>query len=215
LRNGALHHDVFFMPTELIVIRHGVTHWNLQGRVQGLTDIELHPDGIRQAQALAERLAQTTVHSVYSSDLKRAYQTAQWIAQRHNLPITPHPGLRERSFGIWEGLTVTEIETQYPEEWRRFRGEDPDFIVPQGVCLRQFGVASIVCLEAIAARHVGERVVVVTHGGVIKALLRHTLNLSVTTGYRQENTAVNVFSFENAQWRLDVCGDTSHLASSG
>ena len=201
------------MPTELLIIRHGKTAWNIEGRLQGSQDIELHPIGVRQAEALAERLQDETFTALYSSDLKRAAQTAECIARRTHHQVQFHRGLRERNFGIFEGMTGAEIEAQYPEAWVRFRRWDPDLVVPNGDSLRQYYEAAIACVEELARKHQDERIVLVTHGIFISSLLRHTLGIPFSTPsrYKGLNTSISRFFFENGTWTLMTFGDTNHL----
>jgi len=199
--------------TELIIVRHGKTAWNLEGRLQGQQDTDLHPLGLRQAEALAERLQHEPLAAIYSSDLKRAAQTAAPVAKRKQQPIILHSGLRERNFGIFEGKTRTELETQFPEEWGKFHSYDPDYVMPNGASLREFYKNGIGCLEEIANKHPGERIFVVTHGGLLGGLLRHALGIPYATpsGYQGVNTAINIFAFVRNVWMLKTWGDINHL----
>lgn len=201
------------MKTELIIVRHAKSIWNAERRLQGIMDIDLHPIGYQQAEALAERLATEHFHAIYSSDLKRAYQTAECIARKTGHQIITHEGLRERNFGILQGLTGQEIAERYPQDWERFRRWDPDYVVPEGVSLREFYESGIDCFENIAQLHPDERLVIVTHGGLLNGLLRHTLGipLSAPTKFRRVNTAINVFCFEDSSWYLHTWGNVDHL----
>jgi probable phosphoglycerate mutase len=151
--------------TELLLVRHGETDWNRDRRIQGHTDVPLNETGRRQAEELAQTLARERVDAVYSSDLARAVQTARPVADRLGLEVETMPELRERDFGSWEGLTDLEIADRYPAHsgpWGD--GETPDEL------LARLDVA----LREIAARHPGGRVVVVSHGGPIRRLLRRS-----------------------------------------
>lgn len=199
--------------TELIIVRHGKTAWNLEQRIQGSTNTELHPLGLRQAEALAERLAQERFHAIYSSDLKRAYQTAECIAGKTNHNVIPHEGLRERNFGVFEGMTANDIQKDYPEAWERFKNWDPDYTMPKGVSLRDYQKSSIKSLEEIAGKHPGERLVIVTHGGFLSGLMRHTLQIPFSTPSRFKgfNTGINTFVYQDSTWTLQTWGDINHL----
>lgn len=201
------------MKTELIIVRHAKSLWNAEHRLQGVMDIDLHPIGVQQAEALADRLSREAFQAIYSSDLKRAYHTAECIARKTQHQITTHAGLRERNFGILQGLTAEQIQEQYPHDWERFRRWDPDYTIPQGVSLREYYESGVACVEQIANRHPGERIVIVTHGGILNGLLRHTLSipLSLPTRFTQVNTAINVFAFRENIWYLDIWGDVNHL----
>ena len=105
------------IATRIIAIRHGETAWNVDTRIQGQLDIPLNAHGQWQAQRLADALAlQEPLHAVYTSDLKRAHQTASTVAQRMGLEAVPHWGLRERGFGDFQGKTFSEIERDLPQE---------------------------------------------------------------------------------------------------
>jgi uncharacterized phosphatase len=153
------------MPTTILLVRHGETDWNAARRVQGQTDRPLTERGRRQARALADALEDETFDAVYSSDLSRARDTAKAIAARRGLDVKLHPGLREKDFGTWEGLTDTEVLARFPEARRGHwgDGETPDE-------LRERVLRS---LREIAASHPGERVLVVAHGGPLRVVLRH------------------------------------------
>ena len=149
--------------TTILLVRHGETDWNLQRRVQGHSDTPLNDNGRAQALALADTLDDVELDAVYASDLARAFETARIVAERRGLPVTSVPGLRERNFGTWEGLTDTEIFERYPAakngSWGDAETQDE---------MRERVLAA---LHEIAAVHPGGRVLVVTHGGPVRRLL--------------------------------------------
>jgi probable phosphoglycerate mutase len=140
--------------TTLLLVRHGETDWNAEGRLQGHTDRPLNDHGRRQAAALAERLADDDIDAVYASDLARARETAEILAERLGLPVVTDPDLRERNWGNWEGLTGTERDRV------EYVGEDRE----------AHGARVIQAVRRIAAQHPGERIVVVTHGGSLRRI---------------------------------------------
>ena len=150
---------------QILLARHGETDWNLGRRVQGHTDIPLNATGIAQAQALADELAREPIVAVYSSDLSRALDTAGAVAARHRLPVSVDPDLREKNFGSWEGLTDTEISERFPDAKRGVWGD--------GETTEQVSQRVVAAVERIAARHPGGAVLVVAHGGPLRALLKH------------------------------------------
>ena len=164
--------------TSLLVIRHGETAWNAEHRIQGHLDIPLSATGIRQAACLADRLAGETVDAVYSSELARAWLTAAPLAARLGLDIIADTRLRERSFGVFEGLTVDEIATQHPEGFRRWRERDPAWAIDGGESGQQLIDRVLSALHDIVARHRGETVAVVTHGGVLDVVYRAARSLA-------------------------------------
>lgn len=202
------------MPTaELIIVRHGQTRWNLDGRIQGHLDSELTPLGLRQAEAVAARLAEERLDAVYSSDLRRSLRTAEVICRSAGLPVVPDPRLRERSMGLFEGLTFEEIRRRYPEDYARFAARGPEYAIPGGESMRQCHERVIVGLQAVADRHPGRRAVVVTHGGPLSAAFRHTMGLPVNAPrcWSLFNASINRFEVQEDRWQLVVWGDLRHL----
>jgi probable phosphoglycerate mutase len=199
--------------TKLIVVRHGETHANLYGRWQGHSDSPLTKAGIAQAEAVAQRLKGCRFSRLYSSDLGRALQTAQIIADRTGHEIILDERLRERHLGVFQGLTRAEMEATYPEEWHLYRTAGPDYAIPGGESAPQRFERSTTCLREIATHHPGETVVIITHGGVLNGLLRHTLGipLEAPRRFRIWNASINVFLFDGENWLLDTWGDVSHL----
>jgi 2,3-bisphosphoglycerate-dependent phosphoglycerate mutase len=202
-------------PTEVIVVRHGETTWNLEGRRQGHLDSPLTPKGIAQAEALAQRLKGEHFGALYSSDLGRACQTAEIIASATGHGIAVDGRLRERNLGIFQGLRSDEIQKFYPEEYRLHRTSGPDFVIPGGESARQQVERNIRCLEELTQQHPGQRIAVVTHGGVLSGLFRHTFSIPLDAPRRFEflNCSINVFTYEQNLWMLQTWGDVSHLNS--
>lgn len=200
--------------TSVIVIRHGETEWNREKRMQGTTDTLLSDVGRAQALALGRRLATRDFSALYSSDLSRARDTASAIAERTDREVVTDPRLRERRFGIFEGLTTAEIVARYPEEHARFASRDPDYEVPGGESARAFTGRCLGCLAEIADRHRGAEVVVVTHGLVLDSLYRaaHGLGHGDRRPVPLINASLNLFDYGGGAWRLVLWGDVSHLA---
>ena len=151
------------MPARIILARHGETDWNLERRWQGHSDRPLNDTGREQAETLAAELADEPIDAVYSSDLVRAHETARIVADRLGLDVVTVPGLRERRFGSWEGLQDVEVERLFPGV-----NGAPD-AEPRGEMARRV----LESLERIAAANHGRTVLVVSHGGPIRAILRH------------------------------------------
>jgi len=200
--------------TQLIIVRHGQTEWNIAGIRQGHLDSRLTSKGIAQAKALAQRLAQEKFDALYSSDLGRAVQTAMEIADLTGHEIVTDPCLRERHLGIFQGLNAEEIAEKYPDERRMLRTMGPDYVIPGGESMRQQVERNVSYLNDLAQKHSGETIVVVTHGGVVSGFFRHTLAIPLDAPRRFEfvNAGVNVFIYEQENWMLLTWGDVSHLA---
>ena len=200
--------------TEILLIRHGETLWNQQHRMQGQHDSPLTPLGLQQARQLAQRLKALSFAALYSSDLGRAHQTARCIADETGHEVVSERGLRERGFGIFEGLTNNEIEARYPDHYEPFAKRDPDYVMPEGESARHFRQRCVGCLETIALRHDRETIVVVTHGLVLDALYRTacSMALDVPRGFPLLNCSMNTFRYTHEGWRAVAVCDVAHLA---
>ena len=201
--------------TEILLVRHGETLWNQQGRMQGQHDSPLTATGLHQARQLARRLARTTFAALYSSDLGRAHQTARCIADETGHEIVAEQGLRERHFGIFEGLTNAEIKTRYPEDYELFAKRDPQYVMSGGESAAQFMARVVSTLDRIAAEHSGGTIVVVSHGLVLDALYRTAVKmaLEIPRGFPLLNCSVNTFRRNADGWGVvNVC-DVEHLAT--
>jgi len=199
--------------TRLILVRHGESVWNLEGRYQGQLDSRLTPKGLAQSGALAARLAGHKFVALYSSDLGRAMQTAEVIAEQTGHRILTDSRLRERHLGIFQSLSKKEIKQKFAEEYRLFKAADPHYVVPGGESASQACTRMRGCLEELARRHVGESMAVVAHGGVLSVLFRHTLMLTLEAPRRFErrNASWNAFRCDDGKWVVETWGDVSHL----
>ncbi len=202
--------------TELILVRHGITPWNRERRFQGQIDIPLSDEGVQQALRTGRRLAGVPVTAVYSSDLSRARQTAEPIASSRALQLRFEPGLRERHYGGFEGLTRDELVRDHSDAFRRWREREPDFSLPGegGETLRQFFARVEATLHVLVARHPGETVVAVTHGGVLDCAYRVATGLSLTAPREFDllNASLNRIGWDGGGFRLIGWGDVEHLA---
>jgi 2,3-bisphosphoglycerate-dependent phosphoglycerate mutase len=203
--------------TRFIIVRHGQTQWNHRGIRQGHLDSDLTARGIAQAKALGIRLAREHFTTLYSSDLGRAVHTARIIAASTGHEIVTDARLRERHLGIFQGLDGDQIRAKYPEEHRLHRTVGPDYVIPEGESVRQQVARNVAYLTQIAPKHLGETIVVVTHGGVLSGLFRHTFSIPFDAPRRFEftNAGLNVFNYEKGNWFLQTWGDTSHLCEVG
>lgn len=203
--------------TQFIIVRHGQTQWNHRGIRQGHLDSDLTARGIAQAKALGIRLAREHFTTLYSSDLGRAVHTARIIAASTGHEIVTDARLRERHLGIFQGLDGDQIRAKYPEEHRLHRTVGPDYVIPEGESVRQQVARNVAYLTGIATTHVGQSIVVVTHGGVLSGLFRYTFSIPFDAPRRFEftNAGLNVFNYQQGNWFLQTWGDTSHLCEVG
>jgi broad specificity phosphatase PhoE len=151
--------------TRILLVRHGETDWNLNRRLQGHADRPLNETGRMQARGLAAELAEEPLQAVYSSDLSRASETARIVADARGLDVTMLPELRERYFGTWEGLTDEEIHERFPEA--------ADGVLGDGESRDELDRRILAALNRIAGEHPDGTVLVISHGGPLRAVLRH------------------------------------------
>jgi probable phosphoglycerate mutase len=203
------------LTTQLLVIRHGETAWNAEHRIQGHLDIPLSPAGITQAARLAERLAGERIDAVYSSELARAWLTAQPLAGRLGLEVIPEPRVRERCFGIFEGLTLDEVAERHPAAFQRWRERDPAWAMDGGESGQQLIERVLDALHDIAGRHRGQTVAIVTHGGVLDVAYRaaRALDWDAPREHQMLNASINRLrvTFSPPAIAMIDWGDVLHL----
>lgn len=195
-------------------IRHGETDANRQLRFQGQIDTPLNANGLAQAQRLAARLADVPHDRLFTSDLQRARQTAAPLAEAWAQPAEPLPALREQSFGILEGVPVADVPVLHPELWARWLDHQADFALPGGESLRRFHERVLGAVRTLAQAHAGERIAVVTHGGVLDMLWRHA-NALPLHGRRDcpiPNTGINRLRWVGDRLEIEVWADDAHVA---
>lgn len=202
------------MSTRLFLVRHGATQLTAEDRFAGAVGVDLSDEGRAQARALARRLASDRICAVYASPLSRTMETASLVAEPHRLPIVTRDGLREISHGRWEGLTRTEVEQNFPDEYAAWEA-DPFTFAPKdgesgvGVLARALPV-----IREIVVAHQNENVLVVSHKATIRLLLSSLLGFDAR-GYRdrldQSPACLNVLDFKDpVRARLMLFNDVSH-----
>jgi 2,3-bisphosphoglycerate-dependent phosphoglycerate mutase len=199
--------------TRVLAIRHGETAWNLATRIQGQLDIALNDTGHWQARRLALAVADAGLSALYASDLQRARKTAQAVAAQCGLAVVADAGLRERSFGIFEGRTYAEIEQHWPVLAQRWRRRDPDFGPDGGEALAAFYARSVACATRLAARHPGETIALVAHGGVMDCLYRAATRVSLQAPrtWQLGNAGINRLLYSPEGFTLVGWNDEQHL----
>ena len=200
-------------PTRIIAIRHGETAWNADTRIQGHTDIALSNVGRRQAARLGLALAGEPITAIYASDLLRAWETADYVGRAIAVPVTPEAGLRERSFGEFEGKTFADIEALLPAQAQRWRKRDPDFSPAGGESLVTLRDRVVGAASRLAARHPGELIALVGHGGVMDVLYRAATRLDIQAPrtWALGNAAINRLLWTLEGFTLVGWADTRHL----
>ena len=202
----------------LYLVRHGETEWNAQGRLTGHTDIGLSEQGRQQARAIAQRLAEVTFDAAYSSDLSRTTETARIIlAQQPEVTLTATPQLRERHYGVFEGLTVAEREASYPDMFTASVTNDLDFAPTGGETMVQVGARMAAFVAELRERHLEETVLIAGHGGALRATLPALLDLPLEALWRLflDNCSLSIvdtYPESGGVWAvLRLFNDTSHL----
>ena len=161
------------MTTQLVLIRHGQTQWNRVGRWQGQANPLLSMLGRRQARRAGKELLGARLEHLYSSDLHRALETAQIIGAALGLAVIPDPRLREINLGRWQGMLSVDIETQYPDEFRRWHTSPLTMRPPDGEDIHTLAARVLEAISEIALRHPGQRIGVVAHELPIAVVLAH------------------------------------------
>jgi len=210
------------MTTQICFIRHGETDWNVERRIQGQTDVPLNDTGRKQALAMAFNAAHHEFHAIYSSSLVRAHDTARMLAERRGLEVQTLPQLRERHFGIFQGLTKAEGEQRHPEAYARYRARDPEYDfgpfdglrTGTGESLNAFAARVESAVDHLVRHHNNQLIAAVTHGGVLDILYRKATGRPLHTArdFAIPNCALNWFSFDEHGLHLDAWDDHHYLA---
>ena len=197
----------------ILLTRHGLTDWNKDHIFQGSTDRDLSPEGLAQAVKLSMRVMSWGAEAVYTSPLKRAFVTAQEIAGSQGLTPIILPELEEIHFGDWEGKSIPQLKAEKPDEFLRWE-EDPFFNCPPNA--EQWPELVIRLEAAIQTITSGsyERVIAVTHGGIIRAMLSIMLDLTPSSVWRMEISNCSLTCVDCDEWgrfRLVFLNDASHI----
>ena len=207
------------LPTELLLVRHGETDWNRRQSFQGQIDTALNERGLAQALRLGARLHREhgarPFDRLVVSDLLRARQTAAPAAERLGLALQPLSSLREQAFGILEGLTFDEIRIKHPGEFAQWARHDADYALPGGAENRRaFHARAIGALQDLALSHPGQRLMVLTHGGVLDLVWREARGLPLL-GPREcaiPNAGLNRVQVIDGRFEIVDWADDAHLA---
>jgi 2,3-bisphosphoglycerate-dependent phosphoglycerate mutase len=207
------------MTTRICFIRHGETDWNVDKRIQGQTDIPLNETGRTQALAMAFSAAHHDFDAIYSSDLMRAHDTAKMLAERRGLAIKTLPQLRERHYGIFQGITAAEGKMRHPEAHAHYLARDFDYNFETGESIHGFTVRVAAAVREMARHHANQTIAAVTHAGVLDIIYRRSTGRPLHTprDFIIPNCALNWFRFdpqgkEEYAWHLEAWDDHHYLA---
>lgn len=202
------------MTTRICIVRHGETAWNVERRIQGHTDIPLNRTGQAQALAMAYNAGHHHFSAIYSSDLVRAFDTARAIGEREGIVVRPLPLLRERHYGIFQGITAAEGVIRYPEAHARYLARDPHYDFETGETMLHFAARVAQGFDWIVRHHAGQTLCAVTHSGVLDILYRKATGRPLETprDFVIPNCALNWFKFDEHGCHLEKWADRHHLA---
>lgn len=197
---------------QVLLIRHGQTDWNVDGRWQGSLPVGLNDVGRAQAQALASHLSQRKLGSIYSSDLPRALETATVIGAKFGLTPITDVRLQEFNLGVFQGLTREEIRARFPLEYSGFEADYWNYVITQGESRRALQTRAYEAFCDIVMKGQGPEVAIVSHGGTIRMLLLRLFEGSPELNhFHVENTSLTTVVREGNEWRLSGLALVPHL----
>lgn len=201
------------MTNTIYIVRHGQTEWNLLGKTQGHGNSDLTPKGMEQAELLADSMTKYPIDYIYSSDLGRAYQTAEIIGNKLNIEVEKTEALREMNFGTWEGRIIKDIIEEDPELYKMWRNEPHLAKIPQGETLSQIKERTDAFIKEINEKYDGKHIVLVTHSLCARIMLLSFLDSDVKNIYRinQANTALNIIELRDYGPVVMKMNDTTHI----
>lgn len=198
---------------DLIMVRHGVTKWNEDKRYIGSTDLGLTDRGLAQAKAASGYLAKESIPKIYTSEFKRARQTANIIAEPHNAEVFVLPDLNEIDFGKWEGLTFEQIEDGWPDFVSRWLANEEGY-PPDGESIIGFYERAKSAIEQVINKESEGTIVIVAHAGTIKLILCNLLGLSVQDIWKTKQDSASISRvelYDDGHCMLTLLNDTCHL----
>jgi broad specificity phosphatase PhoE len=197
------------MITRITLIRHGITEWNKSGRYCGCKDIALSKDGQSQAKKLAKRLEAATFDKIYSSDRKRALQTARIIFKKAR--IIKVTSLREINFGILEGLRHKEIMKKYPSVYKRWLNDPYQDCIPRAEAMSVFKKRVKRGIEKIIRLNAGKDLAIVCHGGVIGIFVSSILKKNDFWCYVPKGASLTVVEYKDGKPKIKKFNEIKHL----
>ncbi len=199
--------------TKLYLVRHGETEWNRLAKTQGCTDIKLSDEGYIQAHRLAGRLQNEGIAAIYSSDLKRAYDTACVLSDNLDIEVNTSVHLREMNFGCWEGMDFESIKNQYSDIHSLWVSSPNKAKIPGGEELMRVQSRVTNAAKGILALHEGEKIVLVSHGITLKCLIFGLIGIDLDnlSRIRLDNCSISIIEHKNQRYVLDLLNDTCHI----
>jgi probable phosphoglycerate mutase len=203
--------------TTLLAIRHGETRWNAEERYQGHGDSPLTETGRNQVKALGLRMKAFQFNSLISSDLGRAQETATIIAHYTGHTVETDSRIRERNYGVLEGLTVPEIKAKHSEILKKLDENDPDYVIPEGESHRQHYQRNTSFINDLLLQRAGTNIALIIHGGVLDSIFRYIAGISLDRPrcFTTNNASLNIFTngtfYGTTRWVIETWNDVGHL----
>jgi broad specificity phosphatase PhoE len=201
------------MTTTVFLVRHGQTNSNTTGFFMGWSDEDLNEVGYAQAQALSSRLANLPISSIYTSPLRRAYNTATILAKPHQLELKVMNDLIEIQAGDWQGLHIDEIQQRWPGLWEQSRTDVSNVTMPNGESFGQVTERAVRAFDTIIEANHDGNIAMVSHEVVIKVIVAHVLGAtnSIYRRFEIKNTSLSIIRIVDGKARLITLNATSHL----
>ncbi len=198
---------------KLLLVRHGITDWNILHKIQGHSDISLNEKGCQQVERIGQRLAGEKIDAAFSSDLTRAMATARAIVNNHSVEIQKNTNLREMNYGLAEGMTYNELKAAYPNIAASIFNFTTEISFPEGETFPDFVTRAETFLDSLSTYKEDQTVLVVSHGGILKAMICSLLGIGQEhwTQIRIDNASLSIISTYGKQVILSLLNDTSHL----
>ncbi|WP_299447033.1 histidine phosphatase family protein [uncultured Phascolarctobacterium sp.] len=200
--------------TRIILVRHGETTWNIEGRYQGQEDTPLSERGLQQGHLLAEGLRNIPIDFAISSPLQRSYQTCKFCAELHGLEVNTDNRLLEINHGSWEGVLAQDIQEQYPVEFALWHSQPEKVQMPGGgESLEDVLKRVRAAFDEYAKKYDGKTILVAAHDAVNKAIICDLLGLGMEHFWqiKQDNTCINVLEYNDGVWRVVLLNSTNHM----
>ncbi len=197
---------------KIYIVRHGYTHWNSLGKLQGVQDTELHETGLEQAKTLGKRLKCENITKIYTSPLKRAFTTAEIINEYTHVPIIKDENLIEMNFGVWQGLTLEDVKKVHSEFFSYWDDNRFETVIPNGESYEIVSIRAFKTIEKIAKSN-DKNVLLISHGSLIRALFCKILNINIkdSDNLNIDNCGISVLEYKDGCFFIETINDLGHF----
>lgn len=198
---------------KLYLVRHGESEWNILKKVQGQKDVNLTKKGEQQAEKIANRLYNENIDIIYSSDLKRAFETAKKIGDKLKLNVNPDKSFREINFGIWEGISTKELTDNYSKEHLLWMKKPHKLKLEGAETLEELQNRTIKGVNRISKLNPNKNILIVSHSAAIKTIILGLLDMDISYYNKMSlnNVSLSIIEFRDYNNVLKLFNDTCHL----